>query len=92
MWTGIGLRGLRRISLGRGLLGMANQMQARQVAIHRAALTYGHAYASALLGTALDGSDQAVLRGWSPRRCLALYEDSVSDDWARYALVFVAGR
>lgn len=67
----------------------ANQMQARQVAIHRAALTYGHAYASALLGTALDGSDQAVLRGWSPRRCLALYEDSVSDDWAKYALVLL---
>lgn len=67
----------------------ANQMQARQVAIHRAALTFGHAYASAVSGTALDGSDQAVLRGWSPRRCLALYEDSVSDDWAKYALVLL---
>lgn len=67
----------------------ANQMQARQVAIHRAALTYGHAYASALAGTALDGSDQAVLRGWSPRRCLALYEDSVADDWPRYALILL---
>lgn len=65
----------------------ANQMQARQVAIHRAALTYGHAYASCLSGVALDGSDQAVLRGWSPRRCLALYEDSVSDDFPKYALV-----
>ncbi len=67
----------------------ANSMQARQVAIHRAALTYGHAYASALSGTALDGSDQAVLRGWSPRRCFALYEDSVSDDWPKYALVLL---
>ena len=67
----------------------ANGMQARQVAIHRAALTYGHAYASALSGTALDGSDQAVLRGWSPRRCLALYEDSVADDWPKYALVLL---
>lgn len=67
----------------------ANQMQARQVAIHRAALTYGHAYASALAGTALDGSDQAVLRGWSPRRCLALYEDSVADDWPKYALILL---
>ena len=67
----------------------ANSMQARQVAIHRATLTFGHAYASALKGTALDGSDQAVLRGWSPRRCLALYEDSVSDDWAKYAIVLL---
>lgn len=67
----------------------ANNMQARQVAIHRAALTFGHAYGSALAGTALDGQDQAVLRGWSPRRCLALYEDSVSDDWARYALILL---
>ena len=67
----------------------ANSMQARQVAIHRATLTYGHAYASALKGSALDGSDQAVLRGWSPRRCLALYEDSVSDDWAKYAIVLL---
>ena len=64
-------------------------MQARQVAIHRAALTYGHAYASALSGTALDGSDQAVLRGWSPRRCLALYIDPVSDDWPKYALTLM---
>lgn len=67
----------------------ANGMQARQVAIHRAALTYGHAYASALSGTALDGSDQAVLRGWSPRRCLALYIDPVSDDWPKYALTLM---
>lgn len=67
----------------------ANNMQAHQVAIHRAALTYGHAYASALSGTALDGSDQAVLRGWSPRRCLALYEDNSSDDWPKYALVLL---
>jgi hypothetical protein len=67
----------------------ANGMQARQVAIHRAALTYGHAYASALVGTALDGSDQAVLRGWSPRRCLALYVDPVSDDYPKYAIVLM---
>lgn len=67
----------------------ANSMQSRQVAIHRAALTYGHAYASAVSGVALDGSDQAVVRGWSPRRCLALYEDSVADDWPKYALVLL---
>jgi hypothetical protein len=61
----------------------ANGMQARQVGIHRAAFTYGYSYASVLAGTALDGKDQAVLRGWSPRRCLALSEDTVADDWAK---------
>lgn len=67
---------------------LANSMPARQVAIHRGALTYGHSYASALSGVALDGSDQAVIRGWSPRRCLALYDDSV-DDWPRFALLLL---
>jgi len=67
----------------------ANQMNARQVAIHRAALTYGHAYASAMLGTALDGSDQAVLRGWSPRRCLTLYNDQTADDYPKYGLILL---
>lgn len=67
----------------------ANQWQARQVAVHRSALTYGFSYATALSGTALDGSDQAVLRGWSPRRCLALYEDSVADDFPKYALILL---
>lgn len=64
----------------------ANNFKARQVAIHRAALTYGHAYASVTPGLALDGSDQAVLRGHSPRRVFALYDDPVSDDYPRYAL------
>lgn len=68
---------------------VANHMPARQVSFHRAALTYGHSYATVLSGTALDGSDQAVIRGWSPRRILALYEDSVSDDWPKYAMVLL---
>lgn len=64
----------------------ANNFRARQTSIHRAALMYGHAYARALPGTAPDGKDQAVLRGLSPRRVLALYDDPVSDDFPRYAL------
>lgn len=64
----------------------ANGLGSRQIAIHRAALTYGFSYARALLGTALDGADQAVLRGVSPRRMFALYVDSVADDFPRYAL------
>lgn len=64
----------------------ANDMQTRQLAIHRAALTYGYAYARVLPGEALDGSNQAVIRGLSPLRCFALYEDSVSDEYPKYAM------
>ncbi|MEC4833763.1 phage portal protein [Mycobacteroides chelonae] len=64
----------------------ANNMHARQMAIHRAAVTYGYAYARALPGTAWDGAGQAVLRGLSPLRCFALYDDPVADDYPRYAL------
>lgn len=64
----------------------ANRFGAKQVSIHRAALTYGHSYARALSGTALDGADQTVLKGLSPRKCFALYEDCVDDDYPKYAL------
>lgn len=64
----------------------ANGLRARQIGIHRAAMTYGYSYARGLSGTALDGTDQAVLRGVSPRRLYALYEDPVADDWPKYAL------
>jgi hypothetical protein len=65
---------------------LANDLHSRQVAIHRAALTYGYAYARALLGDAADGSGQAVLRGLSPTRCLALYDNQVDDDFPHYAI------
>lgn len=64
----------------------ANNMQARQIAIHRAALTYGYSFARVLPGTGLDGEDQAEIRGVSPRRLLALYEDQVNDEYPKYAL------
>lgn len=64
----------------------ANDMQVKQVGIHRAALTYGYSYARVLPGTALDGSNQAVIHGVSPRRVLALYEDQINDEFPRYAL------
>lgn len=64
----------------------ANGFRARQTSIHRAALMYGHAYARALPGAALDGKAQAQLRGLSPRRVLALYDDPVADDFPRYAM------
>lgn len=64
----------------------ANGFRARQIGIHRAALTYGYSYARALPGTALDGSNQAVLRAFSPRRVLCLYEDPTVDDYPLYGL------
>ncbi|QFG10238.1 portal protein [Mycobacterium phage DyoEdafos] len=64
----------------------ANNMQSRQIAIHRAALTYGYSYARVLPGEALDGANQAEIRGVSPRRLLALYEDQINDEYPKYAL------
>ncbi|ANU79126.1 portal protein [Mycobacterium phage MS810] len=68
----------------------ANNMQSRQIAIHRAALTYGYAYARVLPGEAWDGKNQAEIRGVSPRRLLALYEDQINDEYPRYALELAA--
>lgn len=63
----------------------ANKFNARQVAIHRSALAYGHAYATALPGEDRDGP-RAVLRGVSPRRMLAVYADPAEDDWPLYSI------
>ena len=64
----------------------ANGFRKYQIGIHRAALKYGYSYARALPGTALDGSNQAVLAAFSPRDALCLYEDPVRDMYPRYAL------
>lgn len=64
----------------------ANNMQARQIGIHRAALTYGYSFARVLPGEGLDGEDQAEIRGFSPRRVFALYEDQINDEYPKYAL------
>ena len=63
----------------------ANKFNARQVAVHRAALAYGHAYATAFPGVDREGP-RAVLRGVSPRRMLAVYADPAEDDWPMYAI------
>ena len=64
----------------------ANGMDGRQVAIHRAVLTYGLAYGLALPGTTLGGAAMPSLRGVSPRQMIALYEDPAVDEWPVYAL------
>lgn len=64
-----------------------NDLDGRQVAIHRAALAYGAAYGTALPGVdPLTNEPMAVLRGVSPRKMLAFYADPAEDDWPLYAL------
>lgn len=64
----------------------ANGMDARQMPIHRAALAYGLAYETVLPGKTLKGARMPVMRGVSPRRMIAFYDDPVDDDWPAYAL------
>jgi len=64
-----------------------NSLDGRQVALHRAALTYGLAYGVGLPGrNPLSGELTAVMRGVSPREMLAVYEDPANDEWPLYAL------
>jgi hypothetical protein len=66
---------------------MANQMDRRQVALHRAMLAYGYAFTTVLPGQdPLTGDDLSVIRGVSPRKMIALYDDPAEDDWPEYAL------
>jgi hypothetical protein len=73
---------------------MANGMDRRQVALHRAMLAYGYAFTTVLPGQdPLTGEDLAVIRGVSPRKMVALYEDPAEDDWPEYAMrVLETGR
>lgn len=56
-----------------------NRMDARQIGIHRAAVTYGASYV-----TVLPGDPEPVIRGVSPRQMTVSYGDD--DEWPRWAL------
>lgn len=56
-----------------------NRMDARQIGVHRSALSYGASYV-----TVLPGDPAAVIRGASPRKMTAVYGDD--DDWPEYAI------
>lgn len=62
----------------------ANKMDARQIGVNRAALSFGTSYVTALPGTR-GGEPMPVLRGYSPRQLTAAYGDS--DEWPLFALV-----
>lgn len=56
-----------------------NRMDARQIGVHRAGVSYGAAYV-----TVLPGKPVPVMRGVSPRDLTAVYGDD--DEWPEYAL------
>lgn len=64
----------------------ANGMDGRQVALHRAVLTYGYAFESVVPGVTMTGDPMPVMRGHSPRDMQAVYDDPANDDWPVYAL------
>lgn len=65
----------------------ANSFDARQIAVHRAALTYGVAYVGVLPGVAPDSGEALPwMRGFSPREMLAVYEDPAVDEWPAVAV------
>ena len=57
----------------------ANQMDARQIGVHRGALSFGVSYA-----TVLPGDTAPAIRGYSPRRLTAVYGED--DLWPMFAL------
>jgi hypothetical protein len=59
----------------------ANGLDARQTGIHRSGMQFGAAYASIL-----PGSPAPVIKGYSPRRMTAIYQDPDIDDWPMMAL------
>jgi len=65
----------------------ANRMDGRQMGIHRAALAYGLSYATVLPGEdPLTGNPMPIIRGCSPRRGMAFYEDPAYDEWPEFFL------
>jgi hypothetical protein len=62
-----------------------NDFDARQVAIHRAAIGYGYAYGKAMPGV-INGERHARLTAVDPSRAVAVYADPVDDEWPIYVL------
>lgn len=63
----------------------SNDLDWRQVAVHRAALAYGLSYVTVMPGNDANGR-RSVLRGVSPRRMIAVYGEPAEDEWPLYAL------
>ncbi|MDN5931054.1 MAG: phage portal protein [Pseudonocardia sp.] len=69
---------------------LANGMDRRQVPVHRAMLAYGYSFMKVLPGVdPMTGDAQSVMRGVSPRKMFALWDDPAEDDWPQYAMQVV---
>lgn len=69
---------------------LANGMDQRQIRLHRAALGYGWAYEKVLPGEdPVTGRSMSLIRGVSPRKMVALYEDPAEDDWPKYTMQII---
>jgi hypothetical protein len=64
----------------------ANGLDARQIGVHRATTAYGLSYATVLPGEDDFGSPMPVIRGVSPRRMTALYDEPAYDLWPHFAM------
>lgn len=65
----------------------ANGLDSRQIAVHRSALTYGQAYTLVLPGEdPITGEPMPIIRGISPRRMSAWWDDPSRDDHPRFAV------
>lgn len=62
-----------------------NDFDAKQPAIHRAAIGYGYCYGKALPGV-IDGEKRARLTAVDPSNMMAVYADPLEDEWPMYAL------
>ena len=66
---------------------LANGMDRRQIAVHRAMLAYGYSFVTVLPGVdPMTSEPQSVMRGVSPRKMFALWDDPAEDDWPLYAM------
>jgi hypothetical protein len=64
----------------------ANNFAAHQISVHRAAIGYGYSFVRVLPGVDYTGRQMPVLRGVSPKRIFAMYDDPVGDDFPTWAL------
>ena len=72
---------------------LANAMDRRQVAVHRYMLAYGYSFVRVLPGQdPVTGRDQSVIRGVSPRKLFALWEDAAEDDWPQFTMQVVESK
>lgn len=72
---------------------LANGMDRRQIAVHRAGLAYGYSYMKVLPGVdPMTGRVQSVIRGVSPRKMFALWDDPAEDDWPQCVMQLVESK